>query len=360
MAEQARKNKGLGVSELLAGVETPDKESPTSSRSKVLASAEIPAVKAMQSASPTDGMERQYVRDVDPKDCRPWRYHDRMSESLTPERCAELIESILKEGQKEPAVVRALPEGGEFRYEIIYGARRHFACSYIRTTKDEKFPFKVVVKDILSDEDAAHLTYIENESPDPIRDFERGVFFRRLLGLESGVTAVFVDDGLGVAEEKRRTGRDKLMERFGVDKAKLSKLLTCAELADYKEVMDIIIDRPGIPFTKGYQLACLLAKDSHSKETILARARALREAGETLGVGKALAELIRAVEPRKERPEALKWQNEKGRDAVQATFDEDGTAQVRFGKPAATMSRDRLHEVMKDLVDAYLDAVKPE
>jgi len=76
-------------------------------------------------------LERENIFSVDPRRCRPWAHHNRGAVWYTRDRCQDLIESIAKDGQQEPAVARKLVGDPSFDYELIYGMRRRFACEFL-------------------------------------------------------------------------------------------------------------------------------------------------------------------------------------------------------------------------------------
>src|SRR5580700_11400034 len=82
-------------------------------------------------AAPT--FERENILSVDPKRCRPWRFHNRTQSWYTKERCQDLIDSVPKDGQREPALGRKLSGDPDFDFELIYGLRRRFAAEFTRT-----------------------------------------------------------------------------------------------------------------------------------------------------------------------------------------------------------------------------------
>src|ERR1700693_4707295 len=73
-------------------------------------------------------LERENIFLVDPKRVRPWQYHNRTAAWYTRDRCQDLVDSIAKDGQQEPAVARRLTGEPAFEYELVYGMRRRFAC----------------------------------------------------------------------------------------------------------------------------------------------------------------------------------------------------------------------------------------
>src|ERR1700733_4973036 len=59
-------------------------------------------------------LERENIFSVDPKRCRPWKYHNRTEGWYTRERCQDLIESITKDEQQEPALARKVTGDANF------------------------------------------------------------------------------------------------------------------------------------------------------------------------------------------------------------------------------------------------------
>src|SRR5271170_1862485 len=116
--------------------------------------------------------ERENIFSVEPKRCRPWKYHNRTSSWYTRERCRDLIESIAKDGQQEPVVARRLAGDTQYDYELIYGMRRRFACEYLNS----KLKLRVIEAD---DTRAAVLMHIENADRQDITAMERALSFKR-------------------------------------------------------------------------------------------------------------------------------------------------------------------------------------
>ncbi|WP_256947404.1 ParB/RepB/Spo0J family partition protein [Haematobacter genomosp. 1] len=155
--------------------------------------------------------EEKVLRWVDPAQCVMWARHNRAYDLLTAENCRDLIDSIRAQGQQEfPAIVRSLDDG---RYEVICGARRHFAISWLRANNYPNFRYLVEVRD-LSDEEAFRLADIENRDREDLSDFERARDYAQALNLYYG-------------------GRQKAMaERLEVSEGWLSRYLQLARLPD--------------------------------------------------------------------------------------------------------------------------------
>jgi ParB family chromosome partitioning protein len=110
---------------------------------------------------------------VDPARVRIWSGNARVYDDLTADNCADLITSIAHEGmQKVAAIVRPVFDDALYEYEVIAGARRHFAVSFLRATTMPSLRFLVQVE-ILDDEAAFRLSDLENRARKDVSDMER-------------------------------------------------------------------------------------------------------------------------------------------------------------------------------------------
>lgn len=198
------------------------------------------------------------LRMVDPAVCRMWAKHNRIYDLLDSENCADLIQSIRAQGKQEiPAVVRRLkddPEG--FEYEVISGARRHFAISYLRDEENRKELFYLVEVRDLADEEAFRFADLENRGRKDISDYERGREYLKAL-----------DDYYG-------GNMTRMAERMEVSKSLLSSYISLARLP--REVLDAYGDPREIAVRHGQQLNPLLK--GASRETVIARAKEIARA----------------------------------------------------------------------------------
>lgn len=149
---------------------------------------------------------------VDPARCRMWAGHNREYGLLNEERCADLIESIKAQGKQEiPAIVRRVKDDPNFDFEVICGARRHWAISWLRAHNYPDFRFLVDIRSI-TDEEAFRLADLENRARDDLTDLERARDYLRALD-------AYYD------------GRQKVMaERINVTESWLSRYLDLARL----------------------------------------------------------------------------------------------------------------------------------
>ena len=209
-------------------------------------------------------------KQIDPSRCKMWRRHNRLYDRLTAENCDDLISKIGDVGQKIPAIARRLnndPDG--FEYEIICGARRHFAVSYLRNNlgRDDLF-YKIEIHH-LSDEDAFKLSDLENRSRKDISDYERG------LDYQSGLDE-FYNGNIG-----------KMAEKIGIKRQSLSNYLYLAQLPE--EIVRAYGDPLQIAVRHGVVLTPMIKKPA-SREQVLAKANEIaHEQEKAMELGKAIA-----------------------------------------------------------------------
>ena len=171
-------------------------------------------------------LEEKTLHWVDPAECRMWAGHNRAYDLLNADNCRDLIDGIRAQGRQEfPAIVRRAPGADGTSYEVICGARRHFAVSWLRANNYPQFKYLIEVRD-LTDEEAFRLADIENRDREDISDFERARDYAHAVEAYYG-------------------GRQKTMaERLEVSEAWLSRYLQMARLPDaviaaYGSIRDI-------------------------------------------------------------------------------------------------------------------------
>lgn len=129
--------------------------------------------------------EEKTLHWVDPAECRMWSRHNRDYGLLNEENCRDLIDGIRSQGRQEfPAIVRRTDDP-QAPYEVICGARRHFAVSWLQQNNYPQFKYLVEIRD-LSDEEAFRLADIENRDREDISDYERARDYAEAVKLYYG------------------------------------------------------------------------------------------------------------------------------------------------------------------------------
>ncbi|MGH8257065.1 MAG: ParB/RepB/Spo0J family partition protein, partial [Steroidobacteraceae bacterium] len=192
-------------------------------------------------------LERENIFLVDPRRCRPWKYHNRTTGWYTRDRCQDLIESIAKDGQQEPAVARRVAGEEGFDYELIYGLRRRFACEFLNT----KLKLRVVDAD---DARAAIMMHIENADRQDITAMERALSFQAQL------------------EAKLFATQEALSDAIGLSKQQVAKLVKAAGLMRHTTIAQLFPDKSAVPVDAAYKLASLWERPG-AKEVILKAAK---------------------------------------------------------------------------------------
>ncbi|MBV0892881.1 ParB/RepB/Spo0J family partition protein [Paracoccus sp. Z118] len=208
-------------------------------------------LKRSNALADTGAREEKVLRWVDPASCVMWEGHNRAYDLLTEENCRDLIDSIRAQGQQEfPAIVRRRTGQGA-EYEVICGARRHFAVSWLRANNYPQFRYLIEVRD-LTDEEAFRLADIENRDRADLSDYERARDYARALSLYYG-------------------GKQKAMAaRLEVSEAWLSRYLYLARLPQ-----PLIRAWPRITDLKELHARTLRPLLSEDQAAVLAEAKAI-------------------------------------------------------------------------------------
>ncbi|MGR3804126.1 ParB/RepB/Spo0J family partition protein [Marinibacterium profundimaris] len=231
------------------------------------------------------GRQEKTLRLVDPSTCVMWARHNRAYDLLTEANTRDLIDGILSQGQQEfPAIVRRLRpahEGEGPEFEVICGARRHFAISWLRANNYPQFKY-LIEERVLTDEEAFRLADIENRDREDISDFERARDYARAVEAYYG-------------------GKQKLMaERLQVSPAWLSRYLQLARL-DAR----IVAAFPSLRDVKelhARQLKPLMATDAGAAAVLEeADVLAAEQKGQGVPVARVMSRLKAAAQPRKTR-----------------------------------------------------------
>ena len=237
--------------------------------------------------------EEKLLHWVDPDQCRMWARHNRDYSLLTEENCRDLIDGIRAQGRQEfPAIVRRLQNETQ-QYEVICGARRHFAISWLHHNNYQQFKYLIEVRD-LTDEEAFRLADIENRERDDISDYERAKDYAEAIRLYYG-------------------GKQKAMAaRLEVSEAWLSRYLTLSRLPDL-----VVAAFPSIRDIRELHARTLkpLLADEVAKREVLAEARRIGEIqnrarqnlGDLIDAPRVVARLRDAAKPRQSKPAVQRY-----------------------------------------------------
>ncbi len=198
---------------------------------------------------------------VDPTRCRIWEGNGRNYSTLNYARCEDLILSMIAEGgQKVPALVRKLKNDPHHDYEVIYGTRRHWATSWLRTNNYPDFVFLAEVRDV-DDEAAFRLADLENRARVDISELERARNYAMALPLHY---------------DNRQS---KMAERLNISKGLLSKMIAFANISD--GILGAFTAVNEISLRQGYGLAQATSEES-SRNRAMQEARKITEENHTL------------------------------------------------------------------------------
>jgi len=211
-------------------------------------------------------LERENILSVDPRRCRPWKFHNRTAAWYTRERCQDLIDSIARDGQLEPALARRVEGNPNFDFELIFGMRRRFACE----ATGHKLKIRVIEAD---DARAAVLMHIENADRQDITPMERAISF--LTQVEAKVFPTQV----------------AMAEALGVSKGQVAKMIKAAGLLKVPSITSLFPDRSQVPVELAYKLASLMERPG-AKDVVIKAAQTLQQRG---GAGRPPAAILKQL-----------------------------------------------------------------
>ena len=199
-------------------------------------------------------IKEKTLKLVDPAKCRMWERHNRRYDLLNESVCGDLLESLRSQGVQEfPAIVRRVEGDPDYDFEVICGARRHWAVSYLKTVEHRDIRYLVEERE-LTDEQAFRLADVENRSRKDISDYERALDYRHAVETFYGGTA------------------QRMAERLEVPKAWLSRFLDLAKLPT--DVVEAFGDVRQLRENHAREIKPLLA-DGGSRPRVMAEAKRL-------------------------------------------------------------------------------------
>ncbi|MFD3263803.1 ParB/RepB/Spo0J family partition protein [Phenylobacterium ferrooxidans] len=210
-------------------------------------------------------IKEKTLKLVDPTRCRMWERHNRRYDLLNESVCGDLLESLRSQGEQEfPAIVRRVEDDPAFDFEVICGARRHWAVSYLKNVEHRDIRYLIEERE-LTDEQAFRLADVENRSRKDISDYERALDYRHAVETFYGGTA------------------QRMAERLEVPKAWLSRFLDLAKLPT--DVVEAFGDVRQLRENHAREIKPLLA-DGASRPRVMAEAKRLAvQQAEMIGKG---------------------------------------------------------------------------
>jgi ParB family chromosome partitioning protein len=294
-------------------------EKPTAAK-PVLAAAELALTGRNAPA-----VQRENILSVDPSRVRPWKFHNRTAAWYTKERCQDLIDSIAKDGQQQPAAARRLVNDPTADYELIYGMRRRYACEHLNT----KLKLRVIEAD---DVRAAVLMHSENADRQDITPMERALSFYDQV------------------EARLFPTQDALSDAIGLSKGQVAKMLKAARLMHHTVIGQLFSDKSTVPIEQAYKVASLLDRPA-AKEVIVQAAQNLIRKGEgTRTPAELLRHLITSLDRSRKFDPIQKQYNIGKSTRVIVTRNPKGKVTLAFPQGIHNLSQDEIRAAIEDIV----------
>jgi ParB/RepB/Spo0J family partition protein len=204
---------------------------------------------------------------VSPSLCRMWEFHHRLVDHITLETCREEIASFLAHGQLLPVLGRPLHGDPQYKYELIYGARRLFIARHLNVQ------LAVEVRD-LADREGLIAMDIENRLRTDISPYERALSYATWL------------------REGHFASQDELARELKISTSQVSRLLKITRLPA------VVIDAFGSPLrireVWGIEIDKLM-QDAEKRALVIKEARAITKMNSRLTAKEAYRRLKAAV-----------------------------------------------------------------
>ena len=203
---------------------------------------------------------------IPPSRVRMWSEHNRRYDLLSLERCSDLVQGFTRAGRQEfAAIVRKIDGDRNHDFELICGARRHWAAAHLG------WDLLVEARE-LNDRQAFTLGDLENRDREDISDYERAVDYKKAL------------------PKYFENHRAQMAQFLEINKGNFNRLLDLADLP--KPILEAYADIRDLKVHHGAAYKNLMA-DSAAKRRILDYARTLK--GKVLPGPKVFADIKKAT-----------------------------------------------------------------
>lgn len=270
---------------------------------------------------------------VDPNECRPWQFHNRDMAWLTQNRCADLIASIKKHGQHQPALVRPLVQDAGVKYEIIYGVRRWFACSVIPQQKLLTYVAE------LDDKTCTILMHTENANSKDITEFERACSFAQQL------------------HSKIFKNQMEMAEALDLSQGNISKMVRASEIFSYEGIQDLFDNKLDIPIKYAYILSIYLKKPEVLPSIMTEASVIINDrikTGQSLTSSDILKRLINIAKSKQENPSESIILTRDNIPIVSCKRDKFGKVHIVIDHGAKNFSRKEIEEACAEVINKFV------
>lgn len=262
---------------------------------------------------------------VDPKECEPWEYANRQDDELGD--IDQLVESIKNNKQLQPALIRKHPAPHDnIKYEIIFGRRRHLACSQLN------IPLLAIRKDITNIQDAIATQDAENKFRNDVSNYSNAKLYEKLL-----LNGVFKNE-------------KALSVKLGLSTSSLNDLMAYVKIPG-----DIVKKIPAIhelSKSMALKIVYLVNKDNknHSKLVLVAP-----EIGKSITSPIKLEHAIEKIENSKNKAEKKVYKSANGKKLFSCTTNHKGSPCISFNKELrVAINMDELYKFLSVHIEKKL------
>jgi ParB family chromosome partitioning protein len=272
---------------------------------------------------------------LDPRVIRPSRFSNRDAQFLSKDdpKLLELKERLHSQGQIVPIGVYSV-SGEGFEYEIMYGHRRHAACSLLNAEIPGGFKIKAIVDPKGTDEGhVLQAWYGENADREDVAAYEYAQRYREWLNNHPSAM------------------QTELAEKLGLTPAAISQYLTILDIPD--EIFDAYGSRLAV---RVFHVTALTKALNEDRQHVLELAKQLARHSPRLSAAETFKVLT--------RPQASVETASKTRLSIERKGSVAFTVSARNGKVSLNLgtlvkkrqgSADRFAKAMKDAAEIFVD-----
>ena len=258
------------------------------------------------------------IKQLDPKTCHPWRMANRLNKYINDDSCADLIDSIDKNGQHIPVISRPINNDS---YEIICGSRRLYVC------KKLNIPILAAIVDI-DDKDALLIMDAENRPRKDISPYERALDYKNWI--DSGIYKNYKE----------------IQEMTGIKKSWFSQLMSLSELDT--AIVEAFSHPSDLKQKWGYELSKIIKKSDEHKSRMKSIAKDLRFSNyEPTTIYKRLR--LADEDARKKEIKLVK--NNNGDSLARIEINKNRIASIHLKKPINGEQEDEIIKHIKSLLE---------
>lgn len=152
----------------------------------------------------------------------------------------------MAQGQRDPVLVRAIKDGPDTRYELIYGSRRRFAAELLNQRQPGGFKLRAWVSAEIPEVDARKLSHAENNEREDISNWEQAIYLKR------------------IQDQNPTWTQEVIAFNEGIPQGTVSRLLALASIPE--DLIRLLVSPKALGVKTGAKLASVWSKQPSKRQ----------------------------------------------------------------------------------------------